>query len=317
MRRWRYQVSSVAWASTADGPIRRRTIAFRSRRRHARPSQRPTADFLRSSARVLDTVDLPVVAGRFSTTATYEASARIVNEAFVRGYLQGRSLIRSAFHANGGRGAREAHRARNHRRGASGQGALNETVTLSTHVPLAQNRATTSWWFDLVGQRLGAGAFRAATYRDDKVQLVSVRDVMTLDDVARDATGVSVPRSAATTFAGLALVAILGPRWRTRSATTAISVFDASAHDRRRLRLVGLWFESASGLLVGLFCRQHWSRLLATVLFGAQPDPLTFAAPAYSKSPLPCPWPPVARGANRSVTALRTQAKPTSCSSAR
>jgi putative ABC transport system permease protein len=129
---------------------------------------------------------------------------------------------------------------------------------------------------------------RAAIGRIDKEQLVSVRDVMTLDDVASVATARHRFRAVLVTmFAGLAMVlAMVG--------VFGILAFAVQQHARdfgvRRalgattgdvLRLVA---GSAirvigTGAVIGLVLSTIWGRLLATMLFGVRPlDPMTFAS---------------------------------------
>jgi putative ABC transport system permease protein len=129
---------------------------------------------------------------------------------------------------------------------------------------------------------------RAAISRVDKEQLVSIRDVMTLDGVAREATGRHRFRAVlVAAFAGLALLLAMvglfgvlaysvqqrvrefGVR-RTLGATTGdvLRLVAGSA-----VRVIG------AGAIVGLGLSALLGRLLATMLFGVRPlDPLTFAA---------------------------------------
>ena len=120
----------------------------------------------------------------------------------------------------------------------------------------------------------------------DKEQLVSVRDVMTLDDVARDATARHRFRAVlVTAFAGLALLlAMVG-------LFGVLGLFGAAAgarlrraprarrHDRRRAAARGRQRRrrDRGGVVIGLALSMMLGRLLTTMLFGVQPlDPATF-----------------------------------------
>ena len=134
-----------------------------------------------------------------------------------------------------------------------------------------------------------APSVRAAIGRVDKEQLVSVRDVMTLDDVAWEATARHRFRAVLVmTFAGLALVlAMVG----------VFGILAYSVQQRVRefgvRRALGATTRDVLGLVVGSAVRvdrdrrRHRAgpvggvlgRLLTTMLFGVQPlDPVTFAS---------------------------------------
>jgi putative ABC transport system permease protein len=162
---------------------------------------------------------------------------------------------------------------------------------IQVYVPLAQNLRDDMYL--VVRPSSGtaeslAPSVRAAIARVDRDQLVSVRDVMTLDDVAWEATGHHRFRAVMVmTFAGLALLLAL------------VGVFGILAYSvQQRVRefgvrmalgatmtdVLGLVIRSAvrlvvAGTVIGLFLAAVLGRLLATVLFGVQPlDPLTFGS---------------------------------------
>jgi putative ABC transport system permease protein len=132
-----------------------------------------------------------------------------------------------------------------------------------------------------------ATSIRAAIARVDKDQLVSIRDVMTLEDVTGEATARHRFRAAlVVTFAGLALLLAM------------VGLFGVLAYSvQQRLRNFGirkalgattgailrLVFGSAArmiviGVVIGLAVSAGLSRALTTMLFGVEPlDVVTFA----------------------------------------
>ena len=135
-----------------------------------------------------------------------------------------------------------------------------------------------------------APAVRAAIGRVDKEQLVSVRGVMTLDDVARDATARHRFRAVlVVTFAALALllamVGVFGivaysvqQRVRDFAVRRALG---ATSRDVLRLVVGSASRVIGAGAIIGLVLSVVLSRLVATLLVGVEPlDPLTFAAVA-------------------------------------
>src|SRR5262245_52239743 len=133
-----------------------------------------------------------------------------------------------------------------------------------------------------------ARSVRAAIARVDKEQLVSVRQVMTLEDVAWDATGRHRFRAVLVgTFAALALLlamvgvfGILGYSVQQRMRDFGVRrALGATTNDVLRLVVGGAVRVIASGAVAGLVVSSVVGRLFATVLFGVQPlDPATFAA---------------------------------------
>jgi putative ABC transport system permease protein len=261
----------------------------------AAENQRPTADYQIVSPTYFSTVDLSVVAGRAfdQRDAPDGVQVCIVNEAFVRRYLQGRSPI----------GVRVTIR-----QTADAEPVVREIVGVARHVkgrpdetedlvqlyvPLAQD--TPGDIFMVVRAASGraealAPSVRAAIGRIDKEQLVSVRDVVTLEDVAWEATSRHRFRAVLVmTFAGLALllamVGVFGilaysvqQRVRDFGVRRALG---ATTSDVLRFVVGSAVRVIATGTVIGLALSVVLGRLLATMLFGVQPlDPMTFASVA-------------------------------------
>ena len=131
-----------------------------------------------------------------------------------------------------------------------------------------------------------APSVRAAIARVDKQQLVSVRSVMTLEDVAWEATGRHRFRAVlVTAFAGLALVLAMVGLFGILAYSVQRRVRDfgvrralgATTGDVVRSVLGGAARVLAIGLLVGVVLSVALGRVLESMLFGVQPlDPLTF-----------------------------------------
>jgi putative ABC transport system permease protein len=129
---------------------------------------------------------------------------------------------------------------------------------------------------------------RAAIGRIDKEQLVSVRDAMTLDDVASVATARHRFRAVLVTmFAGLAMVlAMVGVfgilAFAVQQHARDFQVrraLDATTGDVLRLVAGSAIRVIGAGAVIGLVLSTIWGRLLATMLFGVQPlDPMTFGS---------------------------------------
>ena len=288
-------VGGVAWASTLPlgDSYAGRSFFEIAGDPPLNENERPTADHQIVSASYFDTLDLPIVAGRGFTALDTRTNVPvcIVNEAFVRGYLQGRSPI----------GMRVALR-----RGPQSQPVVREIVgvvrqvkarpdeteeMLQIYVPITQNIMDDL--FLLVRPSSGraealASSVRAAIGRIDKEQLVSVRDVMTLDDVAREATGRHRFRAVlVVTFATLALLlAVIGvfgllacsvqQRLRDFAVRRALG---ATSHDVLRIVVGSAVRLVATGAVIGLVLSALASRLITAMLFGVEPlDPITFAA---------------------------------------
>jgi putative ABC transport system permease protein len=122
----------------------------------------------------------------------------------------------------------------------------------------------------------------------DREQLVSVRGIMTLDDVAWEASSAHRFRAVmVTTFAALALLlamvgvfGILAYSVQQRVRDFAVRrALGATTRDVFRLVIGSAARVVAVGGVIGLGLAAALVRLLATVLFGVEPlDPLTFAS---------------------------------------
>jgi putative ABC transport system permease protein len=217
----------------------------------------------------------------------------MVNEAFVRRYFRGRSPIgeRVALRPPD---SPEAEARVKEIVGVAGQVKARPDETediVQIYVPIAQN--PTDDIYLVVSPTTGradalTGSVRAAIGRVDKEQLVSVRDIVTLEDVAWDATARHRFRAIMiVTFAVLALLlamvgvfGILAYSVQQRVRDFAVRrALGATPGDVLRLvmrsaaRVVGV------GALIGLALSATLSRLLTTLLFGVEPlDMMTFAS---------------------------------------
>ncbi|HUE88086.1 MAG TPA: ABC transporter permease [Vicinamibacterales bacterium] len=288
-------VDGVAWASTLPlGPSYAGSFAFEIVGDAPRTeSERATADLQIVSGSYFRTLELPIVEGREFTEHDTRQTVPvcIVNEAFVRTQLQGRSPIgvRVSLRPAGAPQARPMVR---EIAGVARQvkGRPDETEDfLQVYVPMTQLIMDDIF---LVVRSASAPAdtlapsVRAAIGRVDKAQLVSVRDVRTLDDIASAATSRHRFRAVLVmTFAGLALllamVGVFGTlgytvQQRVRefglrialgaSGASILSLVAGSA-----LRVI------AAGAVLGLVLAALASRLLTSMLFGVEPlDTWTF-----------------------------------------
>jgi len=288
-------VHSVAWASTLPlGTSEVGDVPFEIvGDPPVNPRQRPSADYQIVSPAYFQTVDLPIVDGRAFTNRDGPQSTQvcIVNEAFVRRFLRGRSPI----------GARVLLQTSD-----SGDPQIRQVVgvarqvkarpdetedLLQVYVPIAQDAIDDI--FLLARPAAGtaealAPSIRAAIGRVDTAQLVNVADVMTLEDVAHVATSRHRFRAVAVvTLAGLALVlAMVGVfgvmaysiQQRVREFGVRLAL-GATRTDMLQLVLGNAAGVVAAGAAIGLVLAALLSRVLDTVLFGVQPlDPPTFAA---------------------------------------
>ena len=257
-------------------------------------AQRPTTSYQLISPTYFSALDLPIVEGRAFDGRDTRDSPRvcIVNEAFARS-LGGRSPIgmRVSFSAVGS---------------PPGSSALAEIVGVAkqvkqrpdeaadfvqVYVPMIQDpsgdmilmvRSKTRRAEDLTP------AVRAAISRIDKDQLVSIRDVVTLEDVAWAATGRHRFRAVMVgVFAVLALVLAMVGVFGILAYAVQLRMRDfglrralgATTGDVLRLVVTSAVRLVTIGALVGLVLSAALGRLLTSVLFGVQPlDLLTFAA---------------------------------------
>jgi putative ABC transport system permease protein len=290
-------VRNTAWASTLPmGPSEAGTFAFEIVGDPPfDPSRRPTADYQIVSPRYFQTIDLPVVAGRGFTEhdASESVPVCIVNEAFVRNHLHGRSpigvqvAVREMSVAQAPPEIREIV-------GVARQvkGRPDETEDLmQIYVPMAQKILDDIYL--VVRPTAGraealAPSVRAAIGRVDKEQLVSVRNVMTLEDIARDDTARHRFRAVMVmTFAGLALLlAMVGlfgilaysVQQRVREFGVRMAV-GATVRDVLTLVVASALRVIAVGAVIGLVLGAFLGRLLTTVLFGVEPlDPVTLVS---------------------------------------
>jgi putative ABC transport system permease protein len=258
-------------------------------------SRRPTTNYQIVSPTYFSTLDLPIVAGRAFTDgdASDGVLVCIVNEAFVNRHLQGRSAIgaRVAVRSptSGSIQAREIVGVARQVKGRPDES--EEFVQL--YVPLAQDPFDDI--FLLVRPQVGPAAalapsVRTAIARVDEEQLVTVGPLLTLDDIAFDATARHRFRAVLVlTFAGLALLMAM------------IGVFGIIAYTvQQRLRefgirialgattsqVLGLVLGGAArmigiGAAIGLAAAVILSRSISAFLFGVQPlDPVTFVTVA-------------------------------------
>jgi putative ABC transport system permease protein len=289
-------VRGVAWASTL--PLGESTLGSSSFEVVGDPpvdeSQRPSADYQIVSPDYFRTLDLPVVTGRGFSDRDRRDSVPvcIVNEAFVRRHLQNRSPIgqRVALQStpSGGEPA-EVRAIVGVARQVKGRPDEAEDL-VQIYVPMAQDPVDDI--FLLVRPASGsaeglAASVRAAIARVDREQLVGVRGVMTLEDVAWEATARHRFRAVlVVTFAALALalamVGVFGilayavqQRVRDFGVRRALG---ATTNDVLRLVFVNAARVIGIGAVIGLVLAALLGRLLATVLFDVTPlDPLTFA----------------------------------------
>jgi putative ABC transport system permease protein len=174
------------------------------------------------------------------------------------------------------------------------KGRPTETEDLiQIYVPLAQD--TPGDIFMLVRGASGrvevlAPSVRAALARVDTQQLVSVRNVMTLDDIASVATARHRFRAILVmAFAGLALALSMVGLFGVLAYSVQQRVRDfgvrralgATTRDVLRLVVGSAVPVLAIGAVIGLALSIALGRLLGAMLFGVQPlDPMTFASVA-------------------------------------
>ena len=258
-------------------------------------ARRPTAAHEIVSATYFDTLDLPLVAGRgFDVRDTRQSvPVCIVSEALARKYLGGRSPIGTRL-ALRPASAPDAKPVVREIVGVARQLKERPDETeeyVQIYAPITQ--LIMDDIFLLVRPATGtaeavAPSVRAAIGRVDKEQLVSVRDVVTLEGIASQATARYRFRAVLVAmFAALALLLAM------------VGVFGILAYSvQQRVREIGvrralgattgevLRLVAASGgrvvgagVVVGLVLSIFAGRVLATMLFGVRPlDPATFAA---------------------------------------
>jgi putative ABC transport system permease protein len=289
-------VQSMAWTTGLPlGPSDQGSRSFEIVGDPSRDGQRPTGDYQIVSPTYFQTLDIAIAAGRAFTDRDTQNSVAvcIVNEAFARRYLAGRPPIglQVAIRPTGSPQAPPAIR---EIVGVARQvKARPEEIedVLQIYVPLAQDPIDDIYLAVQSSTTSAEGltpSIRAAIARVDKEQLVSVRDVMTLEDIARTAT--SRQRFRATmviAFASLALLlamvgvfGILGYSVQLRVRDFGVRrALGASTTAVLRLAIGRAVYVIVAGTLIGLTLATMLARLLASMLFGVQPlDPLTFVA---------------------------------------
>jgi len=257
------------------------------------PRERPSTAYQVVSAGYFATLDLPIVGGR-----AFDGRDRkdgrpvcIVNEALAR-KLGGQSAVgqqvalRPASDPDAKAVVREIVGVARQVKGRPDE--ASDFVQI--YVPMAQDLSDDIYL--VVRPKSGsaealAPSVRAAISRVDREQLVSVRSVLTLEDIARAATGRHRFRAVMVmAFAMLALVlAMVGVfgilaysvqhRMRDFGVRRALG---ATTSDVLRLVLINALRVVGTGAAIGLALAAVSGRLIATMLFGVRPlDPMTFA----------------------------------------
>jgi putative ABC transport system permease protein len=286
-------VRSVAWASTLPMGTSYGGTRFVSIAGDPPPQdgKQPSADYQVVDPSYFQTVDLPVVDGRAFDERDISSGVPvcIVNEAFVRAHLQGRSPIGARVSL---RDSVDSPASEREIVGVARQvkGRPDEIEDFEqVYIPMAQDPLGDM--FLVVRPASGsasvlAPSVRAAIARVDKQQLVSVRSVTTLEDVAWEATGRHRFRAVlVTAFAGLALVLAMVGLFGILAYSVQRRVRDlgvrralgATTGDVVRAVLGGAAQVVAAGMLAGIALSVVLGRVMESMLFGVQPlDPLTF-----------------------------------------
>jgi len=257
-------------------------------------AQRPTTEFQVVSPTYFSTLDLPVVAGRGFDDRDIRGGVKVamVNEAFAKS-LGARSPIGLRL------ALRLAARPQDEPVVREVVGVVKQVKRrpdedhdfIQIYAPLAQ--ALSDDIYMVVRPNSGDAAalvssVRAAVSRIDKEQLVSLRDIVTLEEIDRAATGRHRFRALMVgSFAVLALVlAMVGvfgilaysvqQRVRDLGVRRALG---ATTGDVVRLVVVSALRVLLGGALVGLVLSAFLGQMIASVLFGVHPlDLVTFAA---------------------------------------
>lgn len=256
-------------------------------------AHRPASQYQVVSPTYFSTLDLPIVQGRAFDSRDRREGVRvaIVNEAFARA-LGGRSplglkiALRPAASPQATPDVREIV-------GVARQvkGRPDEAKDfVQVYAPMAQDLSDDIYM--VVRPSSGRAtalvpSLRAAVSRIDKEQLVSVRDILTLSDIDRLATGRHRFRAIlVVAFAALALVlamvgvfGILAYSVQQRVRDLGIRrALGASSHDLVRLVVSNAARVIGGGAVIGLLLAAILSRLIVSVLFGVPPlDFATFA----------------------------------------
>jgi predicted permease len=249
-------------------------------------SQRPTTEYQIVSPSYFPTLDLSILAGRgFDGRDTRSGlQVCIVNEAFARN-VHGQSPIgqRVALRPAGSPQAKPDIR---EIVGVARQvkGRPDEVKDfVQVYVPMAQDLSDDM--FLVVRPKSGraealTASVRAAISRVDTEQLVSVRSVMTLEDIAWAATGrhrfravmVIAFAALALVLAMVGLVGILGYSVQQHVRDFGVRrALGASTHDVLRLVIVSAGRVVGTGAAIGLMLSALCGRLIQTMLFGVRP----------------------------------------------
>ena len=288
-------VADVGWTSSLplaffeDGPLSYELVGGPP----VEDSRRPSTEFQAVSPGYFSTIDLPIVAGRAFDSRDLRGAVpvAIVNEAFAKA-LGGRSPIGLQV-ALRPASAPQAEPVVREIVGVARQikGRPDEAEDLiQLYAPIAQ--ALSDDVYMVVRPKAGeatalVAGVRAAVSRIDKEQLVSLRDVVTLADIDRGATGRHRFRAVmVVAFAALALVlAMVGvfgilaysvqQRVRDLGVRRALG---ATTSDVVKLVVSSAARVIAGGAILGLLLSAILSQLIVKVLFGVQPlDFATFA----------------------------------------
>jgi putative ABC transport system permease protein len=257
-------------------------------------NERPTTEYQAVSPGYYATLDLPILAGRaFDARDIPNAPpVCIVNEAFARS-LRGRSPIglRVALRPTGSPQSKPDVR---EIVGVARQvkGRPDEIAAfVQVYVPMAQDLSDDV--FLVVRPASGTAealtaSVRAAISRVDREQLVSVRDVRTLDDIARRATARHRFRAVlVVAFAALALVLAMVGLFGILAYSIQQQVREfgvrralgATTGDVLRLVIANAVRVVGAGMAIGLILSAIGGRFIESLLFGVRPlDLSTFVA---------------------------------------
>lgn len=288
-------VRNVAWSSslplqqTGEEPVAFEIAGDQPRTEN----ERPAAEYKLVSPEYFSALDVPVLQGRSFTAIDTATSIPVcvVSEAFVRRYAQGRTPIgmRVGFPRAGVNPTPMREIVGVVRQVKTTPTEMQEPVQI--YVPTAQRVSDDMYLVIRVSSEdagVLAPAARAAIARLDREQLVSVRDAMTVKDIAREATSRQRFRAVlVTTLAGLALVlAMVGVfgilAYSVQQRVREIGVRRAVGATTSDVALLivgnaGRWM--AAGVAIGLALSAALGRLVAALLVGVEPlDAITFGA---------------------------------------
>jgi putative ABC transport system permease protein len=261
------------------------------------PSERPSAELLVASPRYFSTMDLPVTAGRaFDERDTPDgAPVCMVNAAFARRRPAGRPVLGERLSVavrQSGEPDATPYVCEIVGVSANTKREADELeAPAQIYVPLS--RLTQDDIYLLVRPAAGDAktfipSVRAAIGRIDRAQLVSVRDIMTLDAIGHEATARYRFRATlVAAFASLALllatVGLFGAlaytvqrRWREYGVRMALG---AQGSDVMVLIARGAARLVVPGVVIGGMLALAMGQTLGAMLFGVRPtDPITLAA---------------------------------------